>query len=35
MVERTGILEEYLRHLVPYAAEENVRSISVELDSGA
>ena len=34
MVERTGILEEYLRHLVSYAAEENVRSVGVELDSG-
>ena len=32
MVERTGILEEYLRHLVPYAAEENVRSVGVELN---
>ena len=34
MVERAGILEEYLRHLVPYAAEENVWSVGVELNSG-
>ena len=35
MVERAGILEEDLRHLVTYAAEEDVRSVGVELDSGA
>ena len=33
-VERTGMLEEYLRHLVSYAAEEDVRGVGVELNSG-
>ena len=35
MVERAGILEEYLSHLVTNAAEENIRSVCVELDPGA
>ena len=35
MIERTGILKEYLRHLVSYAAEENVRGVRVELNPGA
>ena len=35
MVERAGVLEEDIRHLVPYAAEEDVRRVGVELDSGA